>query len=176
MALIEDWTVYPTMVKLAACLCEEMDRSGFGPLCFCGIIPGAEAVVDFCGNDGRDCDEDGACGGMAWVRLVAGFPSDDLLGPSEDATCATPMAFELEVGSTQCAPSPDSDGTPPGLEEQLAATRRQLAAMAAMRRAIACCMAIDDDLDYLLGSYEPIPVLGGCLGGVWTVTVGQPHG
>jgi hypothetical protein len=175
--LVEDFLVYPTMVKLAGCLCEEMERSGFSNLCFCGIVPGAETVLDFCGDEtGHSCNgEAGTCGGMAWVRLIGIAPSIDQENPAAGANCATPLAFQLEVGMSQCAPVLGEGGEVPGVDEQLDATRRQLASMSAMRRAIACCMS-DDEVDYVLGQYEPLPIMGGCLASTWTLTVGEWRG
>lgn len=174
--LIEDFRVYPTMVKLAACLCIEMERSGFTNLCFCGIVPGQEAVLDFCGSEeGHDCDgAAGTCGGMAWVRLVGAGP-DTSAATQSGATCATSLQFQLEVGMSQCAPMLGDGGEIPGVVEQLDATRRQVASMGAMHRAIACCMA-DEDVDYTLGTYDPLPILGGCLASVWNLTVGEWRG
>jgi hypothetical protein len=58
--------------------------------------------------------------------------------------------------------------TPPTLEQNVEALRLQLADMAAMRRAVECCFG-DAEIDYILGSYNPITVEGDCLGGVFTV-------
>jgi len=145
-----------------------LEAAGFTDLCFCGVIPGAQAVIDFCGSE-TACSQD-SCGGMGWVRLVGIFPSER--GEERSSSCASPLSFVLEVGSTTCAPLPDSDGTPPGIPEQLEATRKQLAMMAAARRAIACCTDYGEN-DFYLGEYEPLPILGGCLGGAWTLTVEQ---
>jgi hypothetical protein len=175
--LVEDFLVYPTLVKLASCLCLEMERSGFTNLCFCGIVPGAETVLDFCGSEsGSACDGDaGTCGGMAWVRLIAAGPSVDQENPAVAAKCSTPLSFQIEVGMSQCAPVLGENLEVPTMEEQLDATRRQLASMSAMRRAISCCMA-DDEVDYVIDGYEPLPILGGCLASVWNITVGEWQG
>lgn len=158
------------MVKLSACLCAEIESSGLPTPCFCGITEGTEANLD-CGS----CDE--GCG-AAWVRLDNAFPTTDFPNATTGvALCGTQLAFVLEVGITRCfSPFGDERGTGVGVAEHLEATRLQLADMAAMRRAIACCLATGDT-DYTLGSYTPIPFQGGCGGGSWQVTVlgGTPH-
>jgi hypothetical protein len=62
----------------------------------------------------------------------------------------------------------------PSVDDQLSATRTQMAEMAAMRRAIRCCMAADEDgkeISYALGVYTPAGPEGGCVGGGWSVIV-----
>jgi hypothetical protein len=170
--VIEDVGVYPTMIALSACLCAELDASGLGGACFCGIIPGSQVVLDVCAS----CGKDKACPGQAWVRLVSAFPST--IFPDADhtvATCLSPLAYNLEVGVARCFPQGKSNSitgfTPPTLDEQVNATRLQMADMAAMKRAIQCCMTRNDDITYALGQYTPMTVGGGCGGGTWSVTV-----
>lgn len=166
MALREDLLIYPAMVRLSGCLCAELVASELPTPCFCGVIPGTESNLD-CGNCKDGC-------GAAWVRLATGFPSSDFPIISNTLqNCGTPLAFQLEVGITRCfSPFADRSGNAPGVEENLRQTRLQLADMAAMRRAIACCFA-DVDTDYMLGPYLPLSFQGGCGGGFWTVYVGQ---
>jgi hypothetical protein len=160
----EDTTVYPVMIELNACLCAEITSSGLPEPCVCELLPGGDVAFDYC----TECD-DGRCG-QAWVRLVAAYPSQVLGEPDTTGNCATRLSYTLEVGIIRCAPLPGNDGSPPSVDAQLSATRLQLADMQAMRRAIACCMGADVDRDYILEPYTPYPVLGGCVGGFWTVT------
>lgn len=166
MAIVEDFLIYPAMVRLAACLCNELKASGLPEPCFCGIIEGTSADLD-CGS----C-EDGC--GAAWVRLVTAFPTQDGISPTQIAVCNTQLAFQLEVGVTRCfSPFVDDEGNQQGVAEHLEATRIQIADMAAIRRAIACCFSDAEDGDYNLGTYTPIPFSGGCGGGAWALTVQQ---
>lgn len=164
----EDSIVYPRMIKLLACLCEEITASGLPALCRCAVVPGPEAVMDMCGA----C-ENGKCGGQAWVRLVDANPSRTF--PALDDTsqnCKSPLAFQLELGVARCLPtgtnSPVRGYEPPSVEQLLEATRLQMADMAAMRRAVMCCFG-EDDATYLLTTYQPLSVTGDCGGGTWTV-------
>lgn len=161
---VEDFLIYPHMVALAACLCAEIVASGLAEPCFCGITEGTEANLD-CGSCENGC-------GAAWVRLDSAVPTTDFPNANtSSAKCNTDVAFILEVGVTRCfTPFADERGNPVGVAEHLASTRDQLADMAAMRRAIACCFATGDT-EYVLGAYSPIPFAGGCGGGSWQVTV-----
>jgi hypothetical protein len=164
---IEDKIIYPAMIRLSACLCLEIEASGLPATCSCGPMIG-NLVLDYCGT----C-ADGKCGGQAWVRLVEAFPTVDFPSQAlELRNCASPLAYQLEVGIVRCRPVGTVSGvrgyTPPTLEQNVEALRLQLADMAAMRRAVECCFG-DAEIDYILGSYNPITVEGDCLGGVFTV-------
>jgi hypothetical protein len=167
----EDDFVYPLMVELTGCLCGEIERSGLPEPCQCSIIPGSEAVLDYCG----ECDP-GGCGGQAWVRMAGAYPSQRFPSLDEGVVpCGSPMAYIIEIGIARCVDVGDASGiggfTPPSVESQVAAVRVQTADMAAMRRALTCCLTENhDDLTYTLGQYVPIAG-GGCNGGTWTVTV-----
>lgn len=156
-------TAYARAIKLAECLCHGLtERDGVEP-CLCGPYFGSEVPMDYC--DG--CDT-GGCG-QAWVRLVSVFPSAAFPNVAIDGTCSMPLAFTWEVGVARCAPTLDDHGNPPGLAEILQATGQQYDDMETMRQAIACCFG-EDDIDYLLGIYTPLPTLGGCNASTWTVT------
>lgn len=171
MALREDEFVYPMMVELIACLCNEIAAAELPVPCQCGLMPGPDAVLDYCG----ECDGSN-CGGQAWVRLAGAYPSS--LFPSIDeinATCQSPLAFQIEIGIARCISVGEATAiggyTPPSLEEQIDAVRIQTADMSAMRRAISCCLTEKyEDLTYSLGAYTPLAG-GGCNGGSWFVTV-----
>lgn len=165
MPIREEAHLLPVITALSACLCGELEAAGF-TMCFCGLMPGGEVPLDFCGDG---CDTEG-CGGQAWVRVVSVFASTNFPNPADAATCATSRAAILEVGHAMCAPQPDNDGTPPSVAEQYDAVFRQMASMDAMWKAIACCFP-SQDRDYMLGEYAAIPAGGGCLAAVWTVTV-----
>lgn len=169
MPVREEGALLPVITELAACLCTELEAAGF-TMCFCGLMPGGEVPLDFCGNE---CDTEG-CGGQGWVRVISVFASNDFPIPSESPVCGTGRAATIEVGHAMCAPTPDDDGNPPTVTQQYEATFRQMASMDAMWRAIACCFASSRskaDKSYILGEYTPIPAGGGCLAAVWTLTV-----
>lgn len=165
--LATDRWVWPVMTRLAECLCTEIAAAGLPPTCLCGIMPGE--VVDASYVTAKE--------GMAWVRMAGGYPYNTFPNATLDGTtCAMPLAFELEVGAMWCAPvARDSRGNPPTMEAQFAAAEIQVAAMAAMHRAIICCMP-SERATAALGQYTPAGPEGGVVGGSWSVVVagGQP--
>lgn len=155
MADYTDAPVFASMVALQQCVCEEIEKRGLPSVCFCGVVPGSTAVLDFAEE------------GMAWVRLNTAAPS--IVFPSQDQSlrsCGAPLAYQFEVGIVRCAPTLDDDGSPPTLEEQFEATRLQMADMEAIRAAIQCCLP---NASKILNSYTPYGPQGGALGGWWTV-------
>jgi len=158
---LSDYAVWPKLVDLATCLCNELADSGLPAPCFCGVMPGASVALDYATNCGDNC-------GMAWVRAVSVFPSTNF--PSLDTgftRCNYPLAFTAEVGVIRCMEVP-ADGEPPSLASLLASAQLQLADMAAMRRAIVCCSTSGD---VVLGAYTPTGPQGGVVGGSWLVSL-----
>jgi hypothetical protein len=157
-----DRYVWPTMTRLAECLCRELIDAGLPPTCFCGVMPGE--LVDASYVTAKE--------GMAWVRMVGAYPYS--VFPAADQTgavCTMPLAFELEVGALWCAPvARDSRGNAPTQVAQFASTEVQIAAMAAMHRAILCCMPRQRGTA-ALGQYAPVGPEGGTVGGTWAVYV-----
>lgn len=174
MVYVEDKTAWPTMVKLAGCLCTTIAQRGLPELCICSPVPGPLAVMDRCGSCGKSTDK---CGGQGWVRLTNEYPSSTFPGADQtENNCGSPLAYVLEVGVARCQPVGDANGingyTAPTLEELVEAARVQMADKAAIRAAIQCCMDDEDfDFTYTLGTYQPMQVSGDCGGGFWTVTV-----
>jgi hypothetical protein len=172
-AFREDDIIYPTIIQMVACLCTEIEDSGLPTPCSCGPVVG-DLVLDYCGQ----CSE-GKCGGQAWVRLVDSFPSNDFPSPNQTLNnCKVPLAYLLEVGIVRCKPVGTASGVrgyvPPSMDQQVGALRLQTADMAAIRRAISCCLD-SDNLDYILGSYIPISAEADCLGGAFQVWVRGPY-
>lgn len=161
--LREDPWAFPALEALAACLCTELVAAGIPATCFCGIVPGDQAILDI-----GSCDETG-CGGSAWVRLVSVYPSLDMVTLDNIGVCTTQLAFELEVGVVRCSQVMHEDGTAPTVEESFRDTQLQLADMAAMHRAIRCCFANNETYDHRVGVYSPMSTSGGVLGGTWQV-------
>jgi hypothetical protein len=160
--LVTDAWVWPAMTRLAECLCTEILDAGLPPTCFCGVMPGE--IVDASYVTKSE--------GMAWVRMVGAypyttFPAADLTGN----TCVMPIGFELEVGTLWCAPvARDARGNPPTPPAQFASTEIQMAAMAAMHRAIVCCMPRERGTS-TLGTYTPIGPAGATVGGTWQLFI-----
>jgi hypothetical protein len=171
VGIVEDRVVYPVMIALSACLCEQMSEDGMPSNCRCGIMAG-DRVLDYCGS----CDEVG-CGGQAWVRFVDAYPSTEFPAQQADnRNCYAPLAFTLEVGVVRCAPTGEANGvdgySPPSMQDEVSALRQQMADMAALRRAIQCCFAQRVDNEYIMGAYNATDVTGGdCIGGYFTVQV-----
>lgn len=167
--VVEDIGAYPIAVALVACLEEEFLASGLGPACRTSVMYGAGVPFDACG-----CDDEG-CGhtGQITVQLLGAYPSTNFPNQEAGATpCGTGLAFNFEVFATTCAPI--EKGMESDAEELLAATRIQYAQMAAMRRAITCCLpgkVNKTAREVVLGNYTPAPNGGDCIGGSWTVTV-----
>lgn len=154
---VEDDAIWPLMVQMQQCLCETLTERGLMPGdCFCGILPGEQAVWDY--SDG-----------LAYVRLVDSYPSTTF--PSANTTpsvsCSAMLVATLEVGLLQCMPI-NADGSPLSQEQSTEVSRLQMAGMRAIQQAIACC-----DLPLVvLGSYTPQGPQGGLVGGFWQINVG----
>lgn len=153
------------MTELAGCLCREIHDSGMAEPCFCGVMPGDRVALDYVGNcEDRD--------GMAWVRLVASYPSTGIgtlsITPNN---CGSSMSVDLEVGIIRTAPMMAEDGEPPDEAAQLAAVDQQMTDMMTMFKAISCCPALDS-YAYIAGIYKPMGPQGYALGGTVPVTVG----
>ena len=161
----------PIMVKLSAlaeCLCAQIAADGLPEPCFCGLVPGEAPAVEYV-TDCLDDDDNGLCG-MAWVRLSAVAPITGIGIPSITVgNCSKSLGFDAEVGIMRCAPTGDSDGSPPPAADLLTSADLQIADMMAMYQAIACCQALDE---FVIETYTPIGPEGGAVGGFWTVTAG----
>lgn len=160
MALPNDTQIYPIMAELSACLCAELAEHD-EPTCFCGIIFGEEIPV---GLDGEECTS-------AYVRLVNAFPSNSFPQPDDGASCATSMAYVLAVGIVRPMLILE-DNELPSEASLIEEARVALADMAAIRRAIRCCLTDEkfEDLQYVLGQFTPAGQ--GLRGGEFAVTIG----
>jgi hypothetical protein len=170
MTYVEDETIYPFMLDLVSCVVTELEERQLPGLCRAGLVPGQSAVLDACSGCAT-----GKCQGQMWVRLVNEFPSSVFPAPDQSgATCDAPMAYTVEVGIARCLPVGATSGIngyiPPSMEEQLEATRLQLADKAAMKKAITCC-ADKVERSLVVNGYQAIQATGDCGGGVWTLTI-----
>lgn len=153
------------LTELAGCLCRQIHDLGLAEPCFCGVMPGDRVALDYVGNcEDRD--------GMAWVRLVASYPSTGVGTLSTNVNnCGSALSVDLEVGIMRTAPKMDQSGEPPDEAAQLAATDQQISDMMAMYKAISCCPALVDR-EYIAGIYKPMGPQGYALGGTVPVTLG----
>lgn len=162
-----DTLLGPLLDDLRACVCGSLaDTLGGAIECACLIVPGSEAVADWC-----SCSGGSGCG-MAWVRLDRMYASTRF--PAQDSTatkCDTAvLAAVIEVGAFRCQPSSTGGGKvapAPHLLTQAALVQSDDAL--ALAAAILCCPSVTSR-NFVLNNYTPRSG-GACGGGVWTVTV-----
>lgn len=162
MPLPADKGIAPILAELSACLCNILAKAG-DEFAFCGVIVGDDLPLEYLGAEG--------CG-VAYVRLVSAFPSSqEFPSPDSTATCATIMAYSVAVGIARCTPLGANDGSPPEPEEWAAVGQQALADMAAIRRAIKCCLTEEkfDGINYVLGMFTPASE--GVAGGEFALTI-----
>lgn len=160
--VVDDTAAWPIITHLTECLCRQVALAGLGSMCICSPMPGAGVAADYV--------EDGQ--GMAWVRLAGAYPSVAFPTLDETGVCWSPLAIALEVGVLLCAPVIGERGELPGVVDQMQTTRLQMAALAAMRKAVQCCFPASAR-DVVLGAYAPVGPEGGVVGGAWTVFVAE---
>lgn len=161
--VVEDTSFYQALIELGQCVCDEIAKAGLlGDVCFCGVVGGA-ATESMIGPRGE---------GMAWVRVVNVYPSTTFpaITQAVNQSCSAPLVAEVEVGITTCAPQPRTSASNVSAEDWLNAVRKQMAGMAALRRAIECCLPQEDKV---LGQWNPLGPAGGEIGGTWRVYIGQ---
>ena len=169
MAVTPERRLWPMATELASCLCRTIAINGLPAPCFCGVLPGEAVAYDYC----APCEGD-ACG-MAWVRLVAAAERSVVFAATTLAATGNPcdvsLAATFEIGILRCAPTLKENGDLPTMADHLAAAELQFADMAAARESALCCFT--DRRQIALGAYTPIGPEGGCLGGAWTVNIGE---
>lgn len=170
--MVSDPLVMPLALELLDCYRQELAKLADPPM-HIGLRPGA--VVDFLVS--RSQDE--CCEGLAWVRPASFYPTG-LPFPSQiesvPRTGITAWAVTLELGAVQCAPTPDENSIPSDYE-WAAVTQNVMDAAAAMRRAI-CCFTGAAPIrrqQVIAGTWQPVDVEGGCVGGILPVTIQGPN-
>lgn len=126
------------------------------PPCRAAVYPGADVPWDVCGNscDGGD--------GMLYANLST-------MDARQDPPCQH-ITFTAEVGVLRCAAGPQSDGSPPSVEDLQADADQQAADADAIREAIACCEARSEDLRGIVTvAWRALGPEGNCVGGVWVI-------
>lgn len=152
------------VLLLKECLCEQLAlkvaRGVSQDVCICFIAAGDNTPFDYCGPD--QCRED-QCG-QAWVRVQTVIP----LVPDFEgrAVCDAPLQAVVEVGITRCETAIFDGHSLPDEEAHLADVLTQLEDFGTLRAALRCC-----DLAGGMGEYVPLGPEGGCVGGMFTVTI-----
>jgi len=162
-----DQSILPVAQELLTCFCTSLNANPDPPeICCLRVGQRVSALIS--------ANDDECCRGLAWVRVVSDFPSNDF--PEQLTTpignCPPGwLAVILEMGVLRCAPA----GTIfdlPTCPEWTALFTTLMNDSAAMRDAF-CCLDLDVSAK-LLGIWEPLEVEGGCTGGTRTVTVWVP--
>lgn len=164
--LREDTRFYPLLVKLAGCLCNELEASGL-ETCFCGVTSGNSVDIS------RVSPESG---GMGWVRLTGIAPYQQVSGTATGAAslCSPRLSAQIEVGYADCYPI-DDDGLALSLEDELDAVRRHMAGSEAAFRAAFCCDWLSNARRRLTqGGWAPGGPEGGVLWSTWNLSVEVP--
>lgn len=129
------------------------------------IVHGTQTVIDNC------------CPGYGWVRLARVFPSNTFPSPATTVVCCPkPMfAAEIELGSARCATVADDDGqiTLADLEDEavIAGLDRSAMIQTVLDDVPAATGFDTDDCEVVLGTWQPIPTSGACLGSTLTFTI-----
>ena len=166
-----DPVIRPLLYDLRDCLAHEISKVASPPAVTC-IRPGDRVELLL------STERDECCEGLAWVRYVNDYPSQDF--PAQDVTFqrCMPMQYAVvvELGVARCAPRPGANEIPE-CEEWTAVNDAVMDDGAAIRRAILCCfwqLKTYKDRPLLLGLAEPISVEGGCVGIRRQVTIAVP--
>lgn len=167
--MVADSTVTPYAQALLECLRAEMAKVEHPPASVCWRVG---SRVDLLVSETRD----ECCEGLAWVRVASVYPSRNFPAPDATPQNCGPLqwAVVLELGAARCAPTADP-AVIPSCEQWTETTRRVLDDAAAIRRAATCCFPAEvPDRMFLVGSWTPLTVEGGCVGGTMTVTLAVP--
>ena len=167
MTLYDDNPVFNRLGELAVCLCEQIQdpENGVPDVCFCGIVPGEQAIGNYAGDCKNKC-------GMAWVRLVSLYPMASIGAIDQTpGNCGVGVGIDVEMGVFRCISIGDEQGNLPSPAELLEATQLQIADALIMRKAVLCCDAIPSK-EAILANYTPVGPLGGLVGGTMQVSMG----
>ena len=152
---------WPQLTRLRDCLCATLDDWGLPEPCFCGVVAGAMVPQDYVGScTGKQ--------GMAWVRLASVAPMLVYSDTGAAIPCGMPLTATVDVGVTRMAPTLNSRGEPPTVEQQEAAALLTTNDMSAAHQAITCCFG---SRDVRVLTWAPLGPDGGVVGGVWSIEV-----
>jgi hypothetical protein len=157
-------TVWDAVEALATCLCSEIlnPDNGVPDVCFCGVVPGDAAVVQYAGDCSEKC-------GMAWVRLGSVYPASSVgVLDQSPGNCTASIGYDVELGIVRCMSVGDEQGNLPPPEELLAAAELQAKDALVLWRAVYCCDVVEPKT-VIVGNYVPLGPDGGLVGGIITV-------
>lgn len=165
---VSDPMVMPLARELLACLAQEIAKVESPPE-YVQLRPGN--VVDHL----LSTHQDECCEGLAWVRPGLFFPSSSVFPQLDEVPLPKGLnawAVTIELGSVRCAPTPDEDRIPTAAEWD-ATTQAVMDDAAALRRAICCFIDAEPGRSkkVLPGTWTPLSVQGGCVGGILPVTI-----
>lgn len=171
---ISDPLVMPMAREMLDCLQQEIAKVP-NPPTYVQLRPGS--VVDFLLSS---AGADECCEGLAWVRPDVHYPSSGAEPfPAQDEAVprggVAAWAVTLELGAVRCAPTPDASEIPSGADWD-ATTQAVMDDAAALRRAICCYIEADPKRKnfVLPQAWQPLPVGGGCVGGLIPVIIRGP--
>lgn len=171
--LRDEATFWPMLQALTECLCGKLAEFGGPKVCYCGLWVGDQ--MPWLGVLAGDCT------GLAWVRPVQSYPSTAFPDPLADGTrasCASPLAMQVEVGVARRFPRGTDARSLPDPQAMFDTARLYMSDMEAVRQAVACCFgnAVGKperrEWQHALGDWLPIPTGAGISGGSWTVFIG----
>ncbi len=165
MTTTTDQSVTPVAENLLACLVAELATNA-DPPANASLRTGIQVELLL------STTRDECCEGVAWVRVVQIYPSENF--PDQDTSYSrcgpAQWAATLEMGVARCAPTPDAEDII-STDEWNTLSRLVMDDAAAMRRALCCFTDGDPDRMNLAGVWQPIAVEGACTGGTQQVTV-----
>lgn len=168
---VTDPLVMPVAREMLECLAQEMAKVE-SPPAYVQLRTG-DVVAHLLSTSSDEC-----CEGLAWVRPGPFFPSSAVF-PIQDVSPQPKgvgaWAFTLELGAVRCAPTPDETGIPTA-EEWDVTTQAVMDDAAAMRRALCCWIdAVQGRAKRVIpGIWTPLPLEGGCVGGILPITFRGP--
>lgn len=172
--VVHDPVVMPIALEMLDCLEQEIAKVE-NPPTYVGLRAGD--VVDHLLSTGG---QDECCEGLAWVRPASFWPSSGPFPVQDEAPVnkGGPLSWvvTLELGAVRCAPTPEAHQIP-SVGDWNAVVQAIMDDAAAFRRAV-CCF-IDANPAWrrgrvLVGAWQPIPIEGGCVGGVLPVQIQGP--
>lgn len=168
---VSDPLVMPLAREMLECLDQEISKVANPPLYV--QLRGGNVVAHLLSSAEDEC-----CSGLAWVRPSLVVPSSSSF-PVQDTTPLKggirAWAVTLELGAVRCAPVGDEDRIPTA-DEWDATVQAVMDDAAAIRRAICCFIdaAPGRSGRVLPGSWQPLDIQGGCIGGIMSVVVQGP--
>jgi hypothetical protein len=155
--------VLDALEQLLECAEELLDP----PTCRQFINPGGVAPFDVCSTSTSDGI---TYNGQVWTGHVSsqqGWPITTGL----PLDCIDNFAETIQVGVVRCAQGKlTNKGQPPAAALVTADAEQQELDRLALRNAILCCLGLEGK-DLIIVDWNPVEPEGGCVGGIWTITI-----